>query len=197
MLSYSESGFVVTILHELTHTVLFFKDNVNFNERFAEFVGRKAAELFYRDREGKNSETARKLQQQWKDELLFSSFMVEEYDQLDKWYKENKGQISPETKKQRLRDIQDRFISEVKPKLLTNRYDYFPKIKLNNAILLSYRSYNYKMDEFERLYRLSHRDMPAFIEHCAQLEDEEDPEAALKLLVNKMTFEAIRRKLQK
>ena len=73
MLSYSESSFVVTIFHELAHTVLFFKDNVNFNERFAEFVGRKAAELFYLNREGESSETVQKLQAQWKDELLFSS----------------------------------------------------------------------------------------------------------------------------
>ena len=197
MLSYSESGFVVTIFHELTHTVLFFKDNVNFNERFAEFVGRKAAELFYLDQEMENSETIQKLQQQWKDELLFSSFMVKEYDQLAKWYQDHKGEITPETKQKRLRDIQDRFISEIKPQLFTDRYDYFPKIKLNNAILLSYRSYNYKMDEFERLYILSHKDMPTFIEHCAQLKDEEDPETALKLLVNKMTFEAIQRKLQR
>ena len=64
---------MVTIFHELAHTVLFFKDNVNFNERFAEFVGRKAAELFYLNREGESSETVQKLQAQWKDELLFSS----------------------------------------------------------------------------------------------------------------------------
>ena len=197
MLSYSESGFVVTILHELTHTVLFFKDNVNFNERFAEFVGRKAAVLFYLNQEGEDSKTAQKLQKQWQDELLFSAFMVKEYDQLDKWYKDHKGDITPEMKQKRLRDIQDRFISEIKPQLLTERYDYFPKIKLNNAILLSYRSYNYKMDEFERLYILSHKDMPTFIEHCARLEDAEDPETALKLLVNKMTFEAVKKKLLK
>lgn len=186
MLSYSESGFVITILHELAHTVLFFKDNINFNERFAEFVGRKAAELFYLDHEGENSETVRKLRKQWKDELLFSSFMVEEYDQLDQWYKNNKGQITPEMKKKRLRDIQDRFISEIQPQLYTNRYHYFPKIKLDNVILLSYRTYNYKMNEFERLYFLSGHNMQRFIEYCASLEDEKDPEIALKLLVNRM-----------
>ena len=50
MLSYSESDFVVTIFHELAHTVLFFKNQINFNERFAEFVGRKLAVLFYLDK---------------------------------------------------------------------------------------------------------------------------------------------------
>lgn len=196
MLSYSESGFVVTLFHEMAHTVLFFKDNVNFNERFAEFVGRKAAELFYLNREGENSKTAQKLQKQWEDELLFSSFMVKEYNRLDKWYQENRGQITPERKGKRLRDIQDRFISEIQPQLHTGRYDYFPKIKLNNAILLSYRSYNYKMDEFERLYALSGHNMSSFIEHCTRLEEESDPENALKLLVNKMSFKAIEKKSQ-
>ena len=197
MLSYSESGFVATIFHELAHTVLFFKDNVNFNERFAEFVGRKAAELFYLNRDGENSKTAQKLRQQWQDELLFSSFMVEEYDQLDKWYQKHRGQITPEMKRKRLREIQDRFISEIQPRLHTNRYGYFPKIKLNNAILLSYRSYNYKMDEFERLYAFSGHNMSSFIEHCARLEEESDPENALKLLVDKMTFKTVEKKSQK
>ena len=47
MLAYSEERFVVTIFHELAHTVLWFKSQVNFNERFAEFAGRKAAEMFF------------------------------------------------------------------------------------------------------------------------------------------------------
>ena len=197
MLSYSETDFVATIFHELAHTVLFFKNHVNFNERFAEFTGRKATELFYISREGEDSETAQELRQRWKDELLFSAFMVKEYEDLSKWYKEGKGHITPEMKTKRLRDIQDRFLSQIRPQINSNRYDYFHKIKLNNAILLSYRSYNFKMDEFERLYDLSGKDIPSFIENCAQFEFAEDPEVALKLAVNKMSFQAVKEKLNK
>ena len=183
MLSYSESAFVAMVFHELTHTVLFFKDQVNFNERFAEFTGRKAAELFYLAEEGEQSKTVRLLRDRWRDELIFSSFMVKEYNQLNQWYKENKGQITKERKENRIREIQNRFVNQVRPKLKTRHYDYFPKIKLNNAVLLSYRSYNYKMDEMERLYALSGRNIKTFIEHCSSLEGEEDPESALGKLI--------------
>ena len=185
MLSYKESDFVVTIFHELIHTVLFFKDHINFNERFAEFLGRKAALLFYLDKEGPDSETVKTMHGEWEDELLFSSFMVQEYEALNQWYKENKGKINPERKQKRLKAIQDRFLSEIQPKLKLNQYNYFLKIKLNNAILLSYRTYNYNMEEFEKLFAspLVNKNIKAFIEYCAQFEKEEDPEEALSRAV--------------
>ena len=188
MLSYKESDFVVTIFHELIHTVLFFKDHINFNERFAEFLGRKAALLFYLDKEGPDSETVKTMHGEWEDELLFSSFMVQEYKALDQWYKENKGKINPERKQKRLKAIQDRFLSDIQPKLKLNQYNYFLKIKLNNAILLSYRTYNYNMEEFEKLFAspLVNKNIKAFIEYCAQFEKEEDPEEALSRAVQQI-----------
>ena len=185
MLSYNESSFVITLLHELTHTVLFFKSHINFNERFAEFVGRKGGELFFLEKEGENSETVQKMRKQWEDELLFSSFMEKEYRLLDQWYKDNKGKINPDIKAKKLREIQERFIAQVQPQMKTNRYDDFPKLQLNNAILLSYRTYNYKMDEFEKLYVLSDYDMKTFIRHCSRFEYEEDPEKALSRFINR------------
>ena len=181
MLSYSESDFVVMIFHELTHTVLFFEDHIDFNERFAEFVGRKAALLFYLEKEKEQeSGTVAKMQEEWEDELLFSSFMSEEYKMLEEWYKKNSGNISPEMKKRRLRDIQDRFLEEIQVNLKINQYNYFSEIELNNARLLSYRSYNYNMEEFEKLFDspLINQSIKSFIDYCSQFEEEEDPERA-------------------
>ena len=188
MLSYSESNFVTVIFHELVHTVLFFKSHIDFNERFAEFLGRKSALLFYLDREGENSETVKRLLMEWEDELLFSSFMVEEYDKLDQWYKDNKNSITPEIKKARLKEIQNRFITNIQAQLKTEKYSYFPKLELNNAILLSYRSYNYNMEEFEKLFNSSliNQNVKTFIEYCSQFKDEEDPEAALSQAVKEL-----------
>ena len=187
MLSYSESDFVVTIFHELAHTVLFFKDHINFNERFAEFIGRKAAIAFYSQRR-EGFKIVKTMQKEWEDELLFSAFMMREYKALDKWY--NKGKASKEMKEKRLREIQDRFLIEIKPKLQTNSYDYFSKIKLNNARLLSYRSYNYSMDEFEKLFSSSivNKNIKAFVDYCAQFEEEKDPEKAMSLSIQNLNY---------
>ena len=181
MLFYKERDFVVTVFHELMHTVLFFKNHVDFNERFAEFLGRQAALLFYLDREGQESETVEKMLSEWEDELLFSSFMVSEYEMLDKWYKEHKGKINRKMKQDRLQEIQERFRVEIQVNLKTNLYNYFADQDLNNAKLLSYRSYNYNMVEFEKLFdsSLINKDIKAFVEYCAQFRKEKDPEAAI------------------
>ena len=183
MLSGSESGFVTMVFHELAHSVLFFKGHINFNERFAEFIGRKSAELFYTEKEGADSETLKNLKIRWQEELLFSEFMSKEIVLLEQWYKDNRGSLNLKMKKDRLKVIQNRFVEQIQPQLTTKGYDYFPKRELNNAMLLSYRSYNYRMDEFEKLYTLSNKNMSQFISHCESLKEAEDPEKALSKLL--------------
>ena len=184
MLAYPERHFVVTVFHELTHTVLFFSGKIDFNERFAEFVGRKAAEIFYREREGENSETVQLMRAEWADELAFSSYMEKEYKLLDQWYKDHKGENDPAAKKKRIREIQERFQKNILPNMNTSRYDYFPDMELNNAILLSYRTYTNKMGEFEQLFALLNEDMEAFIGYCARFEDAENPGEAFSSAVS-------------
>ena len=191
MLRYEEINFTTMIFHELAHTVLFFKDHINFNERFAEFIGRKAALSFYKSREGENSKKAQDMLNSWRDELIFSSFTVSEYEKLDQWYKDNKGSITPEQKKKRIRSIQDRFLQDIQDQLITSYYDYFPKIELNNAKLLSYRSYNFKMDEFEMIFNSQkiNKNIKAFIDFCFQFQSEPDPEKALSLFLKKQDIQ--------
>ena len=186
MMSYSDTDFVVIIFHELAHTALFFEDHVNFNERFAEFIGRKAAILFFLEKEGEASPSVQKLKAQWEDELLFSSFMAREYESLNSWYKENKGHITPQQKEERIRALQTQFAGQIQPLLKSERYDYFPRAQLNNAILLSYRSYNYNMEEFEKLFNSSkiNQSISGFIEYCSQFEDAKNPEEAFQRAVS-------------
>lgn len=186
MMSYSDTDFVVIMFHELAHTVLFFEDHIDFNERFAEFIGRKAAILFFLEREGEDSPSVQKLKAQWEDELVFSSFMAREYESLNSWYKENKGHITPQQKKERIQALQTQFTEEIQPLLKSTRYDYFPRTQLNNAILLSYRSYNYNMEEFEKLFNSSkiNQSISGFIEHCSQFEDDKNPEEAFRRAVS-------------
>ena len=185
MMGYEESDFTALIFHELAHTVLFFEDHIDFNERFAEFLGRKSALLFYLKKEGQNSPTVQKMKTQWEDQKVFSFFMSQEYEQLEKWYEENTAEDIAIGKTKRLRQIQDRFVNHIQGKLKTSRYDYFPTIQLNNAKLLPYRTYTYNMDEFETLFNSSQvrQNLQLFIDYCSQFEDSEDPEKDLKLSI--------------
>ena len=125
----------------------------------------------------------------WEDEMTFSSFMVQEYNSLDKWYKTNKGLITPKIKRRRITEIQARFLLKILPKLNNKeRYNYFPNMELNNAKLLSYRTYNFNMEEFEKLFNSPqiNKSIKAFIDYCSRFKDEEDPEAALTQAVQNL-----------
>ena len=189
MLSYSKNDFVIIIFHELVHTVLFFKGHIDFNERFAEFLGRKAALFFYLEKEGPDSESVKKMHKEWKDELFFSSFMVQEYQSLSQWYEDKNGKITPDMKQKRLKAIQNRFAMETQPQLETDQYNYFSNIQLNNARLLSYRSYSYNMEEFEKMFTspLINKNVKTFIDYCTQFEKEENPEKAFSKAVIEMS----------
>ena len=185
MLSYSNNDFVIMIFHELAHTILFFKNHIDFNERFAEFLGRKMALAFYLKKEGPDSKVVKTMHKEWRDELFFSSFIVREYQSLSQWYKDNKGKITPEMKQKRIKEIQNRFVVEIQPQLETNRYNYFLNIQLNNARLLSFRSYSYNMVEFEKVFTspLVNKNIKIFVNYCTQFEKEENPEEAFSKAV--------------
>ena len=185
MLSYSNNDFVVMIFHELAHTVLFFKNHIDFNERFAEFLGRKMALAFYLEKEGSDSKAVKAMHKEWRDELFFSSFMVQEYQSLRQWYKDKKGNITPEIKQKRIKEIQNRFVAEIQPQLETHRYNYFSNIQLNNALLLSYRSYSYNMKELEKVFTspLVNKDIKTFVDYCTQFKKKENPEEAFSKAV--------------
>ena len=191
MLKYKEIDFTTMIFHELAHTVLFFKNNVNFNERFAEFIGRKAAISFYTSKEGKNSRKVQSMKEYWEDELIFSSFMVNEYEKLKKWYEDNKGKITKIQKQKRIQQIQESFSTQIQTQLNTKKYDYFSNIELNNAKLLSYRSYNFNMSEFEILFNSPevNKNIKSFIDYCLRLKSEDKPEKALSQIAREKALE--------
>lgn len=55
MLRYKDHDLVNTIIHEITHTTIYIKNNSDFNEQLAVFIGNKGTELFYKDLEGPDS----------------------------------------------------------------------------------------------------------------------------------------------
>ena len=183
MMSYENYEFVELIIHESTHATLYVKSNTDFNERLATFVGRKGAQLYYLDNEGKNSPTLKIMKDEESDDKLFSNFISKEITSLKKWYKDNKGHINHSQKEERLADIVKRFNSDVKPHFVTKSYDYFSKIKINNAKLLSYETYDQDLSEFEQLYKNEGNDMKKFISTCLKFQDDSNPLEALKRLI--------------
>lgn len=185
MLNYSEHNLVNTIFHELVHTTIFVKDNVNFNERLAVFIANKATEQYYLEIEGKNSKTLKTILNENADDTLFSNFITNEINQLKSWYdnfdhSENLPADDKEALRQdRLKQIAVNFEKKIKPNLKTESYGYIFKKNYNNADLIVYDTYMKDLDVFEKAYMKTGGTIPAFIKKCEELKNSENPEAQL------------------
>lgn len=180
MLRYTDHDLVETVIHETVHANLYIKSNADFNERLATFIGQEGVKAFYLKKEGESSATLKKIQQELKDQQLFSQFISKEIDELKNWYTREASGMSPEKKKARLKSLQDKFVKEVQPKFQSASYKNFATQELNNAILLSYKTYLYDLSDFARLFTLKQNNFAQLIEYCQSLEGEKDPEGALK-----------------
>ncbi|MFN7903759.1 MAG: aminopeptidase, partial [Pseudobdellovibrionaceae bacterium] len=187
MLKYKDIHLVDTIIHETVHTTLYIKNNADFNERLAVFIGAKGAEQFYLEREGPDSITLKNLKIEAIDDRLFSEFISKELNALEIWYDQlTEEQKIESVKADRIQAIQKKFAAEILPQMKTQTYKKFPELKLNNARLLIYRTYVEDLSDFEKLFTKVSNDWPKFLEACFQLEKSQDPVLEMKKLVQSM-----------
>ncbi len=184
MLNYRDFDLVNTIIHETLHATIFFESSSDFNESLANFAGEKGAVLFYQKREGPNSPTARAILSDRHDEMIFSEFISKELNDLDVWYAAQKekstGPIAENFRVARIREIQERFTAQVRPKLeLKDSYKSFEKKEQNNASLLTYRLYYKDMGDFDLVMEKLGNDFHRFLAYCRTLKNESDPKAKL------------------
>ena len=175
MLDYDDDDLVNLIIHELTHSTLFIKNSVDFNEQLAMFVGNKGTELFFKSK--KKDDILKTIHHKNNDDKLFSDFINAEYAILDKWYKETPT-ITPEQKAQQFEDMKNRF---KKIKFQSQQYSYFTKMELNNAAFLGFKTYYKDLSGFERVYDKT-KSMKQFLSLIKTLESKGDPEAELHKL---------------
>lgn len=186
MLNYSDHHLVNTIIHELVHTTLFIKDNIDFNERLAVFVANKGTEYFYLDKEGKDSATLKLIKDENYDDELFSKFITSELAKLKKWYDEfdHTKQLPPDDKEairqERLEQIKRNLITDLKPHLKTKSYDRVFSKKFNNADLAVYNTYMKSLDVFETVYQKNGSNIETFLKKCEELKGADDPEKQLE-----------------
>lgn len=187
MMRYQDHDLVNTIIHETTHATLYIRNSADFNERLAVFTGTKGAQQFYRQREGPDSPTAKRIEDEAHDDRLFSAFIGPELEALKVWY----ASLSPEgrdesMRRERLREISRRFHATVLPQMKTDQYARFPA-ELNNARLLYYKTYFQDLAVFERLWTLTGESWPRLLECLKSLESSKQPEHDLVRLNERLS----------
>lgn len=182
MLDGEDHDLVNLILHESTHATLYFKSQADFNERLATYVGNVGTEIYYREKEGLQAPTLKKIADENRDEKIFSEFISHEIKTLKEWYKSQTVQ-SEEARNQRIAEIQKKFTSDIAPTLRTKNYINFPKMNLNNAVLLYFNTYVFDLTDFDKLYRHFNENFSDFLSYCRSLEKNPDPQKAIKEIV--------------
>jgi predicted aminopeptidase len=139
-----------TVIHEILHNTLFIKGHVDFNESFAEFVGYRGAEAFFRGRG--DSANAARAALRWLDVRRLADFYDDLARRLDRLYAS--GAMPAELRRARgelFRGARDRMAGSLAADLRTIDGKRLAEQPLNNAVLLSLRVYGSGLDRFDSL----------------------------------------------
>ncbi|MFN8673575.1 MAG: aminopeptidase [Candidatus Sericytochromatia bacterium] len=173
MLNYSTEYLANLIIHEMTHATVFIKDNVQFNEEMASFVGDHGAVEFLKYKYGENSNEYKNSFHIKEDNKVFSRYINEFHDAMDKMYKNpnltfeqkmsEKRRIIDEYKYDKFKDLQNKF-------KLKGSYAWFPKQKLNNALIMGFITYEQDSSLYDKVFDKLGKDLPKTILFFKELE---------------------------
>jgi predicted aminopeptidase len=147
-----------TVFHEIAHNTLYVKSATPFNESFAQLVGYRSAEAFFRERgEVLN---ARRAADRWHDEIVLGEYYSALVRRLEALYA---GKPDPVALEQGRREAagwaRTQLEGPVGQSLRTIRIGRLAERPINNAQLIGARIYRTRLDLFERWYELHGRDI--------------------------------------
>lgn len=136
------------IFHELIHTVLFIKDEVEFNENMANFFGRKMSKIYFQ----LDEKNWRKKEQIKENNILLKIKIAELVKELNRRYKKKKNADRSVYTEILNEFINKKFIPEIKnlcEKQKINQKRCFPlHMKWNNAAFASFLTYERESTRF-------------------------------------------------
>jgi predicted aminopeptidase len=186
LLRYDKVTLAELIFHELFHNTIFVKGAVDFNESLANFIGNRAAILFFRDRRGEGSPEHQRAIQAWEEELEFSAFMTQLAGSLKDLY----GKDLAEDEKLRLREeIFARSKNEWSRRIAnrpTHQYRGYSKQEVNNALIAHYLLYLKELALFESLYESQDKNLARLVELIGEsIQNSGDPFEAVREILRK------------
>ncbi|MFN8575624.1 MAG: aminopeptidase [Candidatus Sericytochromatia bacterium] len=163
MLNYSTEYLANIIIHEMTHATVFIPNNVQFNEEMANFVGEHGATEFLRYKFGENSNEYKSSFKIKEDGKKFSGFLNELHNALKKMY-DDPNKSYEEKLKEKSEIIKDfkynKFKEFEKTVAYPNNYGGFPKMKLNNAVIMGFITYEQDYSLYINAYDKLGQDLP-------------------------------------
>jgi predicted aminopeptidase len=175
-------GLANTVIHEVTHNTFYAPGQAVFNESFANFVGARGAEWFFRSRGQLAAVGAARTD--WQNDLVLSAFWTSVYNSVDSAFKAH-----PSDRAARLeaRDTvyaaaRRRLRNEVAPRLSGFPPGWADRLPLDNASLLARRVYLTDLWLFDAVYEREGGDLKRAIARVIALAKSrpKEPYAALR-----------------
>jgi len=173
MLDWPEHRLADTLIHESAHATFFLAGQMRFDESFARFVGNEGARRFVESRRSVAPEAYREAVAGWHDRDLLQGLLSQLYEDLESLY----GEDLP--RDETLRRKADLLLSARETcqgmAFRDPRYSaYFERIEVNNATLMTYRTYNSGEEGFAAILDACEEDMKCFVATCQEA-DPDDP----------------------
>ncbi|MEO9870427.1 aminopeptidase [Ekhidna sp.] len=153
MIERAEGSLAELIIHELTHTTLFVKDNIDFNENLASFIGERGAIQYLNEKYGKNSDPFFEYILGEEDSQTFRNQMLLGTQKLDSLYKTFDKQDSDSAKNVLKHIMIDKITSSIDTLHFHNPryYKAFSSTRPNNAYFMSYLRYYSSKDSLAEI----------------------------------------------
>ncbi len=154
MLYRSEGYLAEVIIHELTHGTLFIKDNLQYNENLANFVGEEGAKQFLLHKYGVGSPEYKNYQQSQPDYEQFANYTLSFTKTLDSLYNSFDEQMTYEEKSVLKNEYIERYILGMDSLEFTNPryYGYFKNFHPNNAFFMAFVRYRASKNQFREQF---------------------------------------------
>jgi len=153
------ASLVNTVIHELSHNTLFVAGNAEFSGSFANLIGTRGAEAFFRSRN--SLAAAQAVVDDWANDQVLGAFWERTATALDSAYREWPADsaarvVARDSVYARARRT---LVDSVGPRLRGVNLNALSRIQLDNAALLARRVYAQRLDLFDSVWVRNDRDV--------------------------------------
>jgi len=151
MLERDDGDLASTIIHEMVHATIFVKDDVEFNENLASFIGDTASYYFLASKFGKDSKEFIEYLHDDQDYRKYSRHILRGTQKLDSLYESLKPDESVDKKKEKKKSMIRLIMSSTDTLTLFKPRNTSSNGRLpNNTYFMSYHLYQSKQENFKK-----------------------------------------------
>lgn len=157
-----------TVFHEIAHNTLYVKSATPFNESYAQFVGYRSAQSFFRERG--DTLLARRAADRWHDEIVLGDFYAGLVGRLQSLYGTHPDSVALDRGRAEAGAwARAELEGPVSAKLRTFTIGRLPERPVNNARLIGARIYRTRLDLFDKWYQQHGEDIKGSVSALGRL----------------------------